>query len=297
MNSCDCVTSKGKKCKRKKQEKSDYCWQHSGEGRCKKKYGNVKHPKRKNDKKNQFQGKQKPEINMNTDTLKKILIESNYTVVKNMCLINKAMVMLCNDLAFWKEKFNYDGIPFIFNGNKITPQNKPENLVGWLKLYINVHSVKKVMTKLTKNMVNPKIGLPSIYLEFYVDVGPKTIKNIEKKILRSLPAKFNSEYNKIGIKKIGSKKSNLENFELEFKTKKGKFYIIVSVTKSDKPIEPYDISFKVSETQFIWYLTKLLYTFPDTDITDQDDRRFSYKQLSQQKVSKHVKFFLPEWYK
>lgn len=311
MSKCECVTAKNKQCLRGRKNNSPYCWQHS---ECKRPLKTRKVVKNKNEKKivvgkknNELPSKI-PFTMINENTLENLLMHSDYKTVKSICLANKLSNRVCNDFSFWKKKYTHDKLPFMNKNKSITLKHHPADMSLWLKIYEDINFVKNIVEKLVTNILLGEVSskgeykIPSMFLIIFVDTGPKIIKDIEGKVIKLLPSTFERKYVKMG----SPKRPVLENVDFEFNIKRGKdfsprffikVHIVVVGDDEDTAYHETEIKKEVTKNDFIYYMTKLIYAFPDLDITARNDKRlFSYKELSSAKIIKNVKAHLPKWY-
>lgn len=104
------------------------------------------------------------------DVLYNVLLQSDYTNIKSLCIINKYTKTLCQNEHFWKTKFNLDHINVL--NNKI-----PKTMNEWLIEYIKVseinHDIDMILKIKNSHNIIVNINHPNytqLYNMFDVDL-------------------------------------------------------------------------------------------------------------------------------
>ena len=69
------------------------------------------------------------------DNFREVLMNCDITTIKQMVKVNKATASCCNDVVFWNNKFQHDGLLII--------NNKINTFKGWVKEYKVIYKCKK----------------------------------------------------------------------------------------------------------------------------------------------------------
>jgi hypothetical protein len=195
------------------------------------------------------------------------------------------------DRRYWNTKFEQNGLPLlvIIKNHKdnegrdlVIPKmmkRGPKTIHDWIKAYDNMLSCNQLANKLVTNI---------IATDSFESFTPET--SIEILDMLWLPLEWTKHI------------VDNPNYEVllwfDIETEIGiKYYISIGFSQEEDE-EDLSKRMEVSKVEFINYLTYLFYYHghqEEFEITDQDDRRFSFKDLTTQKGTKHMKFYFPIW--
>lgn len=203
---------------------------------------------------------------INKDTWLNVLLQSDTETLKTSCFINNDTVNICNDLQFWKLKFEQDNLPFLL---------KKDTLENYIKNYNKIKKIKTNIIKLYDNvLLNKKYNVLSIN-----DTG-------DINDMKWLPAKM--------IESIDEHPDDVSegtNIEVDFLKSTMTLYYIA--TDEDEELkDKLKIKIKLTKDEFINYLVKLYYYEDDAALTDGDDLYIDDESLMNDKT---MKFYLPKW--
>ena len=91
------------------------------------------------------------ETYISDDILYSMMLNSDITTIKKICLTNKSAVRICNNIYFWKDKFNHDNLPLLFND--VIPQTVDE----WRNEYEAIDSAVKSVKRIFNLIPNEEI--------------------------------------------------------------------------------------------------------------------------------------------
>ena len=80
-------------------------------------------------------------VDLPGDMYYNILMDSDPSAIENICMINKTSYQICSNPAFWINKFNQDGLPFLY-------LNKPTTAEEWIGEYNYLHHLRKQIDQL-----------------------------------------------------------------------------------------------------------------------------------------------------
>ncbi|HSW76687.1 MAG TPA: hypothetical protein VLG50_06565 [Candidatus Saccharimonadales bacterium] len=102
-------------------------------------------------------------VELNEDTLRLIMLNSNFDSLQNICLTNKLANKICNTVDFWKEKFILDELPLPISSkdyNKLDKKYRSKrmhslkNVHDWItaykQMYVNYQLVLKLINHINK---------------------------------------------------------------------------------------------------------------------------------------------------
>jgi hypothetical protein len=204
---------------------------------------------------------------INKDTWLNVLLQSDTETLKTSCFINKDTDNICNDLQFWKLKFEQDNLPFLL---------KKDTLENYIKNYNKIKKIKPNIIKLYDNvLLNKKYNVLSIN-----DTG-------DINDMKWLPAKM--------IESIDDHPDDVSegtNIEFDFKKSTITLYYIATDEDEEDLKEKLEIKIKLTKDEFINYLVKFYYNEEDAALTDGDNLYIDYESFMNDKT---MKFYLPKW--
>lgn len=160
-----------------------------------------------------------------------IMLELNINEIKNLCFTNYGFFDICDDIHFWKQKFDQDGLVYV---------DLPD--LNIFKLYEAAYKSTKIMY-----LIDNKILLDT-------EKTPKYISfTLKGKDFTKIIGYFHSE--------IFSKKLNIRiNF------RQGQ--IIITTRIKTKNMNA-DVTEHINEQKLYYILTKLFYYYPNKHIFDK----------------------------
>ncbi len=201
---------------------------------------------------------------INKDTWLNVLLQSDTETLKTSCFINKDTVNICNDLQFWKLKFEQDNLPFLL---------KKDTLENYIKNYNKIKKIKTNIIKLYDNvLLNKKYNVLSIN---------------DTNDMKWLPAKM--------IESIDDHPEDVSegtNIEFDFKKSTMTLYYIATDEDEEYLKDKLKIKIKLTKDEFINNLVKLYYYEEDASLTDSDDLYIGYNTLMKDKL---IKVYFPKW--
>lgn len=219
----------------------------------------------------------------NKDTVYTLLLNLDMNGLKNTCLINKSTMMTCSQKQFWIEKFKHDELPFIINETKV---KKLSNVNDWIKEYIKIKDAYQVSNKLVNYMINKKKN--------YFDIINILTEEIDIDKINWLTPKINEAILKSSNDADRSLFFDINGFTINY------MYTVIDKETGDYDEEYTEFIDKVSQKEFIIYLTKIFYYFPKVAIMnevdydkDEIDIYLFYKDFLNN--PKQVKSLLPDW--
>ena len=201
---------------------------------------------------------------INKDTWLNVLLQSDTETLKTSCFINNDTINICNDLQFWKLKFEQDNLPFLL---------KKDTLENYIKNYNKIKKIKTNIIKLYDNvLLNKKYNVLSIN-------DTNDTKWLPSKMIESIDEHPNDV-------------SEGTNIEFDFKKSTMTLYYIATDEDEEELKDKLKIKIKLTKDEFINYLVKLYYYEEDAALTDGDDLYIDYESLMNGKT---MKFYLPKW--
>ena len=199
-----------------------------------------------------------PDINY--DVYYNLLIQSDYKTIKSLCLTNTTSIKVCSDDFFWKNKFIYDDTP-------ILAAKQLNNMGEWINEYINVNVAKNTADDIFKiwklerkaNFGKGKsVGKFVRALEIQVKVHSATDRHKIQSLTPFNIDNSNGDY----------------TYWFKFRGAIGGVNIVNDMFLPEDNI-------KISYGEARQILMKILYHFPDIDVTDQNDVSFLKNKLLQ----------------
>jgi hypothetical protein len=137
-------------------------------------------------------------VNLPTDVLYEIMLNSNFQTIINYCQTNKDHKKICDDNQFWIKKFNTDHMPFLYhipkenvnyyikNDDSIKDYIKyePSTYKEWIKLYRDTILYMDVATQFVDLILETnqftEFYTPEINFYDYVWLPTEWFKNTQK---------------------------------------------------------------------------------------------------------------------
>lgn len=183
---------------------------------------------------------------INKDIWYNILLQLDYKDLKNTCLTDKNAVHVCNNKAFWENKFKYDGLILI---GKV-----PQTLEEWRKKY----KYASMVTNKTNKIVN--LVKLNYNVETYIDLNFDMAKIIPE---------YQNDIKKARNRFVGD---FLTGQGFEIKNKNGivfKFFYLNEIGD-----EPGKFKKNISDDELFMILYRYLHYFQPKDLLD--DQGFTY---------------------
>jgi len=204
----------------------------------------------------------------------KILLESSVENLHNLCLINNKYKKICKSDNFWKLKFENDGLPFIIDV-------KHKKLRDIISEYFKVKQAFDISNKLVDYILNKKKGY---FKEFFVNSDMVDINKLYwlPEDLVDIIFESKNDIDRILI-------FNIENLSIDFE------YLPVDPDTGDEAEDHEMFNAELNKSEFIEYLTKLLYYIPDYIFENYDTDEDIYIEYKFMNDPIYVRKFLPEW--
>jgi hypothetical protein len=183
-------------------------------------------------------------------------------------------------------------IIFVHNEKKISPSE----IVNYLRKYATSNSdnnsvAESTAEKFVKNLTVDELINSSIDYEFDKVDGSKVF-NIARSGVEKLSKKNETIFNKMT--------ESDGQIHTVFRWVKHDLFEIEIFQESDDPVvvdngDELCVKIKADREMIKSLLFKIFSKYPKVELTDNDDRRFSYEELSSKVTCANLKFFFPKW--
>lgn len=201
---------------------------------------------------------------INNDIMKEILLRGTSNTIKNLCLTDTTYKKICSDNAFWHDKFEHDQLPQLViikthkhKGHDLqiprTMKYLPKTINKWMIAYDKMLKSHNIAVKLVDNILDTKE-----FTEFTPVIDIHMALWLPKAMIDYVNNDDSHEIN------------------LYFEITDDKFYLelITSEEEDSEDENASSLKLQLSKTEFINYLTLLLYYQGDDEdfmLSDGDD--------------------------
>lgn len=192
------------------------------------------------------------------------MLELDVDEIEKYCDENSFAKKIADKKPFWVKRFNQDKLPWVIT-KELTECKE------YVEEYKNIKTAVEISTKITNTTT-------------YGNFNEFQAKNVTPKEMDWM-----SENDK---KKI--KDDSVVEFRIIYKKKVANEYLVVLFSDEDDK----DIILADGKDKYEAFLTQLMYHYPEVVLTDDeedDEKKVSYKELKNKKVSKKVKDVFPKW--
>lgn len=219
---------------------------------------------------------------LNNDMMKEIMLNASSNTIKNLCLTNKVTNQICNDKIFWHDKFEHDQLPHLViikkhqdaKGNSLQiPSNMkrlPTNVNKWLNAYDKMKRCNEMAIDFVDYILKNK-KFTSFTAIVFIHFSLWLPKNMIDFIVNDSQHEIN----------------------LYFEVKNNKFNMeLIKQIEEDEIDEEYRVKMKLSQKEFIYYLTLLFYYEGDDEEfgIEEDEGDEIYYNFTDLKNKKYLNF-------
>ncbi len=193
-----------------------------------------------------------PQTNINEDIWYNIMLHLNYTDLKKSCLTDKTAMKVCNNISFWKNKFENEHLEII---GKI-----PTTLKEWIKKYKIASTSSLIANRITHVLQHDQYTITA-YIELGFDVL-KIIPEYEKNIKKAR-SRFVGDF--LAVQGFSIKSKNGLQFKFFYQNDNGdlagKFTTMITFD------------------QLYFILYRYLHYFPSKTLIDQNELSYDLNEL------------------
>lgn len=178
----------------------------------------------------------------NYDVLYTTMLNADFETVKLLCLTNKLAIKTCSSVSFWKEKYEYNGFPKLFN------EYEPKTVEDWKHEYEKVEGILRLIKKILNLAGTERNSRAYISISISFEADDSVIGFLPEEIIKNID--FDIEHD------------DSEKIIINYNMPINDFEIVYVITDSDN-YERETVKGKINYGEAINILTWLLYHYPD----------------------------------